>query len=287
MTSSSTARQKTAQYDQVHESLDAALREGGVELLPMPQVATRIVALAFDAKSDATALADLIERDPTLAGQLMRIANSALYRPRSPITSLQQAVTWLGMGEVQNLAVALAVRGQVFTAPGHERDVEELWRESVAAGLWARTLAEMRNLDAEVAYLCGLLHGIGRTGVIRALSRIEAINRTVFDARTFSLLLDEYETDFAHRVSADWRLPQIVTAAVTGWRNFEAAGEHREQAALTHAAVQLATASLHPDLLNVDYLSSNPAFARLGVNPEVLAGLLERAAQVREFVTQL
>ena len=92
MTSSSTARQKTAQYDQVHESLDAALREGGVELLPMPQVATRIVALAFDAKSDATALADLIERDPTLAGQLMRIANSALYRPRSPITSFARGV---------------------------------------------------------------------------------------------------------------------------------------------------------------------------------------------------
>lgn len=68
---------------------------------------------------------------------------------------------------------------------------------------------------AEVACLCGLLHAVGRTAVIRALSRIESINRMVFDARSFTLLVDEFESDFAHRVSGDWRLPPQVAAAVT------------------------------------------------------------------------
>lgn len=51
----------------------------------MQQVATRIVALAFDPASDARCLAELIERDPTLAGHVMRVANSAPYGPRTPV----------------------------------------------------------------------------------------------------------------------------------------------------------------------------------------------------------
>jgi len=270
----------------VQNALDAALREGGIELLPMPQVAARIVSLAFDAKSDATDLAELIGRDPTLAGHLMRVANSALYRARSPLSSLQQAVTWLGMEEVQNLAVALAIRGQVFTAPGHEKEVEELWRESIGAAAWARLIAESRGQDADVAYLCGLLHAVGRAAVVRALSRYESASRTRLDGRSFAVLLDEYEGDFAHRISGDWRLPPQVAAAVTAWRSFETAGEFCDHAALTHASVQLAIACMHPDLLNVDYLSSNPAFARLGLT-NGLGTLLTHADAVRAFILQL
>jgi len=277
----------TSSHQDVNAALDAALREGGVELLPMPQVATRIMSMAFDPKSDAAGLADLIQKDPTLAGHLMRVANSAHYQPRSPLTSLQSAVAWLGLGEVQNLAVTLAVRGQVFTAPGHDRDVEELWRESVATAAWARLVAKTVKQDAEVGYLCGLLHAVGRTAVIRALSRIESANRMVFGTRTFSMLLDEYEQDFAHRVSGDWRLPPVVAATVTGWRNFESVGEFQLQAAMINAARQLATASLHPDLLKVEYLASNPAFTALGINLDSLGQLLTRSDTVRAFVAAL
>ncbi|NJO12799.1 MAG: HDOD domain-containing protein [Gammaproteobacteria bacterium] len=179
------------------------------------------------------------------------------------------------------------MRGQVFTAPGHDRDVEELWRESVAAAAWGRLLAKAVKEDAEIAYLCGLLHAVGRTAVIRVLSRIEAANRSVVAARTFAILLDEYQHDFAHRISGDWRLPPVVAAAVTGWRYFENVGEFRRQAALTHAAVQLSTASMHPDLLNLDYLSSNPAFACLGIDAAALSGLLTHADSVRTFVAAM
>jgi len=269
----------------VHEVLRAALGEGGVELLPMPQVAWRIVALAFDPKSDAADLATLITRDPTLAGHVMRVANSSTYRPRAPISSLQQAITWLGNSEVQNLAVALAVRGQVFTAPGHEREVEALWQESIAAAAWGRLIAALRRMDADVAYLCGLLHCVGRAGVIRVLGRVETSHAHVIDARTFATLLDDFEADFAHRISDDWQLPPIVAAAITRWRTFVSEKEFREQAALTNAAVQLATASLHPDLMTVEYFAASRAFATLKLGDAEVATLLEQREKVANFVT--
>jgi HD-like signal output (HDOD) protein len=271
----------------VHEVMRTALREGGVELLPMPQVAWRIVSLAFDPSSDATDLATLIERDPTLAGHVMRVANSSMYRPRSPISSLQQAITWLGNSEVQNLAVALAVRGQVFTAPGHEREVDALWHESVAAAFWGREIATLVRDDADIAYLCGLLHCIGRAAVVRMLVRVESSHASVLEERTFAALLDEFEDDFAHRICADWRLPARVAAGVTGWRNFVAAREFREQAALTQASVQLATASLHPDLLTPEYFVTHPVFVRLRLGEAEVGQLLGRSETVRNFVATL
>ncbi len=268
----------------IRDDLRATLARSGVDLLPMPQVASRIMALAFDPSSEAAQLADLIQRDPSLAGQLMRVANAPLYRGREQIESLQQAITWLGMGEVQNLAVALAVRGQVFKATGHEVDVDEMWRESLATAMWAQEIGRARDRDSDVAYLCGLLHAIGRVAVVRVLSTVEAQQRMVCDARTFSLLLDEFEQEFAVPVLNEWQLPRRVSAAVLGWRSYERVSDFREDAAVTHAARQLATASLHPALLQVDYLLSNPVFAELQVDQAALEGLLQRSDEIRAFV---
>jgi HD-like signal output (HDOD) protein len=281
------ARRLAPPAHDVHEVLCAALREGGVELLPMPQVAAQIVALAFDAESDAAGLTALIERDPMLAGNVVRLANTAAYRPRREIVSLQQAVAWLGMQEIQNLAVSLAIRGQVFTAPGHDREVEQMGRESFGAALWAQRLARLLHMDDEVAYLCGLLHAVGRAAVVRALSRMEGSTGRMFEESRFNVLVDEFEDDFAHRISGDWHLPPRVAAAVTGWRSYTAAMPFAREAALTHAAVQLAIASLHADLLTVEYLSANPVFRALGIDPVLLGGLLMEAGEVRELALSL
>ncbi len=271
----------------IRDDLRASLNSKGVELLPMPQVAQRIVALAFDPSSDAAQLADLIQRDPTLAGHLMRVANSPYYSPRAKIESLQLAITWLGMSEVQNLAVALAIRGQVFKAPGHEADIDELWRESLATAMWAQAIGKVRGNDADVAYLCGLLHAIGRVAVVRVLSRVEAQRRMVCDARSFALLLDEFEHDCAQQVSADWELPERVSTAVLSWRAYQSLAMHREDAAVTHAARQLATASLHPALMQLEFLTSNPVFEELKLDAGRLEDLLERSEEVRAFVVSL
>jgi HD-like signal output (HDOD) protein len=272
----------------IRETLAAALRNTGVELLPMPETATRIMALAFDAASTAQQLSELIQRDPTLAGNLMRIANSALYAPRTAIGSLQQAVTWLGMSEVQNLAVALAVRGQVFRAPGHEAYIDELWRESLATAMWARiianTIIQVRKSQADVAYLCGLLHLIGRAGALSLLSRAEAERRLVCHTRSVNGLLDEFEAECAKQVVNDWCLPKPVVSGVLHWRGYETLDDFRDVAATVNAARQLATASLHPDLMQVEELVADPAFAALRLDEDKLLNLLERREEIRRFV---
>jgi HD-like signal output (HDOD) protein len=112
----------SAANTQTEQLITAAIAEGSLDLPPPPEVASEVMRLTHgDAANDAAdtsaaELARLIQRDLALAGQVMRVANSALYARRTPVVSLPQAIAWLGIREVRNIAFAVAVQSQVFTS---------------------------------------------------------------------------------------------------------------------------------------------------------------------------
>jgi len=124
--------------DQVERLLNESVATDSLELPPPPQIAAEIMKLtrgevSGDVGADASAaqLAQLIQRDLSLAGQVMRVANSALYARRTPVVTLPQAIAWLGIREIRNIAFAVAVQGQVFNSAYFNQAMKELWRESV------------------------------------------------------------------------------------------------------------------------------------------------------------
>ena len=78
---------------------------GPQTIAPLPRVCAQLAQLTAQQATDASQLAKLIQSDAALAGEIMRVANSPALRPRSPIVSLQQAVSWLGVAEVRNIAL--------------------------------------------------------------------------------------------------------------------------------------------------------------------------------------
>src|SRR5947209_8573150 len=72
------------------------LEDGRLSLPVLPEAAAQIMTAANDEGADARRLTDVVRRDPALASNLLRIANSSLYAPRVPIVSLQQAIARMG-----------------------------------------------------------------------------------------------------------------------------------------------------------------------------------------------
>src|SRR5579859_2619880 len=165
-------------------------------IAPLPRVCQQLAEVTAQQAFDAAQLARLIQSDPALAGEIMRVANSPAMRPRSPIVSLQQAVSWLGVAEVRNIAMAVMLRGEVFVAPGHEPQSEELWREALLSGLWAKEIARERRKHVESAFLAALMHRTGAALGLKILSQYEAEQRTVMDAGSFAALVAEFEPAF-------------------------------------------------------------------------------------------
>jgi HD-like signal output (HDOD) protein len=251
-------------------------------IAPMPRVCAQLAELTAQHAADATQLARLIQSDAALAGEIMRVANSPALRPRSPIVSLQQAVSWLGVAEVRNIAMAVMLRGEVFSAPGHEPESEELWREAWLAGLWAKEIARERRKHVESAFLAALMHRTGAALALKILSGFEVQQRTVMDAKTFADLVNEFEPRFGRLLMSNWRLPDDVQDAASDWRDYRNS-THSDLAGTVHAAHLLATHTLHPQLLDEALVIESPVFEQLGVFPDDRLRLLTKRDHVRSL----
>jgi len=216
--------------------LQAAMADESLELPPPPEVAVEVTRLtrsdmSDDGSADASSaeLARLIQRDVALAGQVMRVANSALYVRRSPVVTLPQAIARLGTREIRTIAFAVAVQGQVFASTYFRREMTELWRESVITALFAQEIARLKRRNGESAYLCGLLH---RVGLAVALGRVGAAaltHRLSPDAGVVLQFAREHEARVGTQLAASWNLPPAVGASIAHWPNPLEATEWRSE----------------------------------------------------------
>lgn len=233
-------------------------------IAPLPRVCAELAQITAPEAFDATHMARLIESDAVLAGEIMRVANSPAMRPRSPIVSLRQAIAWLGVAEVRNIAMAVMLHGEVFVAPGHEPESDELWREAWLAGLWAKEIARERRKHVESAFLAALMHRTGAALALKILSHFEVDRRTVMDARSFADLVVEFEPAFGRMLMDNWSLPGDVQDGACNWRHYRTSA-HSDLAGTVHAAHLLATHTLYPQLLNEETVLGDPVFESLGV----------------------
>lgn len=137
-------------------------------LPPMPAMALRVMQMTARPETTAAELAGVIERDPSLAAQVLRYARSALFNYRGELHSVQEAVTRvLGFDRVSHLAVGIAA-SRSFDLPRSGRlGLEAFWHHSLHCARLSLSIARSlpRNgaerPDPELVYLCGLLHNLG------------------------------------------------------------------------------------------------------------------------------
>jgi len=129
----------------------------------LPHIALRVMEVANNPDAGARELKEVMEIDAALSTRVLRCANSSAYAVRTKITSLQQAITYLGIKQVRNLALTASV-SRLFEKDGHlgSYSRQGLWRHLVAVGVCARLIAmRIRCPDFEDVFLAGLLHDIG------------------------------------------------------------------------------------------------------------------------------
>ena len=89
--------------------------------------------------------------------------NSAAYAVRTKITNLQQAIAYLGLQQIRNLAMTASV-SEFFKADATVNAYSRsgLWKHLVSVGICARLIARRRKMaNFEDMFLAGLLHDIG------------------------------------------------------------------------------------------------------------------------------
>jgi HD-like signal output (HDOD) protein len=182
----------------------------------MPEVASRLLRTFDDDSVSLPVLSGLIAKDATLAAKVLRLANSARYRPANDVSNIGDASTVLGLQTLRDLALSACLTGAFPPVQGLDRT--RFWRHSVATAGYARALSNLLQLDSDTAYLAGLMLRTGQILIAMSEPKLvadEEAHATEAGCR-LSLEMNRFgctHSDVTAELARRWHFPPTLTQA--------------------------------------------------------------------------
>jgi len=169
----------------IQDDLSEALASDKLELPVLPEVALAIRDATADPKTNASKMAGVISQDAGVAGQLIKVANSAMYRGKNSIDHMAMAISRIGLLNAANIATGLAMK-QMFDSnvPGVEEILREAWKHATDIAGFASVNAKFfTKLKPDQATLAGLTHNVGMLPILKFASQHKQLleNRELLD----------------------------------------------------------------------------------------------------------
>lgn len=205
-----------------HETLPTERRQALLEALRQmprpPRALHQLVSPEFVARASSSELAELVMTEPVVAARVMATVNAPLYGLRSAVTSVGQAITFLGLNTVRNLCLQHLLR-EAMPAPNLalRQEFDTLWSSSAIASELSLVLAKRLQLpDAAGMSTQLVLHFLGRFAAVTLLhTEAEA---TAQPAAMQARALDEQQRlglsagEIGSLLLQDWGLPAPMEA---------------------------------------------------------------------------
>lgn len=191
------------------------------ELATLPSTVIALLDVLKDTSTSADKVCVVLERDPAMTANILKLANSAYYGVRRTISNVRDALVMLGNRAVTTLAFATGM------APVLRRDLEgygegrdDFWRHSLITGAAASVAADLAGHGRlrTQCFTAGLVHDVGMLVIDRWLvaegRQLPAFgDETVMRQAERDLLgFDHAETGAA--LAEAWGFPDLLVSAL-------------------------------------------------------------------------
>lgn len=210
------------------------------DLPSMPEIAQQVMRLRVDPNASAADLAAIVNRDPSLAAQVVSWASSPYYGYQGTIRSVEDAITRvLGFELVMNLALGIAVGKSLKVSHDGPLGLRAFWRQAIYTAVLSERLARLVPAKLRpqrgLVYLAGLLHNFGHLLLAHVfppqfflISRYIEVNPQFPVAEIESHVLGVNYQEIGAWLMQAWHMPEEMVEAVR-WH-------HQEEFSSRHAA---------------------------------------------------
>jgi len=178
----------------------------------------KLQALISSDDYDVEAVAKLIQSDPTLTGELMRLSNSSFFGGIEKVLTVRDAIVRLGVKQVAELVILSGQKRYYRLRDAKLNEfIERLWRHAVACAIGSEWLARKLNLDeAEEAFMAGLLHDVGKLLLLRVIDDLKSEGELPFEPSETLIqqVLDGLHAAQGHALMAQWNIPDAYADVV-------------------------------------------------------------------------
>jgi putative nucleotidyltransferase with HDIG domain len=277
------------------KQLERAIRE----LSPLSDAAQALVSLTNDDTHTAADIVGIVERDASLTIRVLRIANSPVIAPISPVESLQHAIALMGEDVVVTAALAVGANWMHDSLSGYGGEAkifESGLKTAVSASLIAKRLK--RDSLTSLAYTGGLLHDIGKVVLSEYLEPANAA--AIVDASSGPtedwLAAERAELGFDHcevgaMVADHFGLGPALRSVIEHHHvPSEAPIEHRQLVEIVHVADGVrAMVGGDPSIDSFAYPLDRSVLASLGFGhedlPEIICDTIEASRKLVDAIS--
>lgn len=217
----------------------------------MPAQALRAFQLASDPTATSADFVKVVESDEVLSARVIRIANSVYFFRGAPANDIEKAIANIGLDELRCLLSATMLRS-LLQGKGKAR--EQVWANALATGIGCRHLSKFCDLNEGEAFLCGLVHDIGKIIIIRqsenlyekVIQRVSSGEKRFVDAEEEVFELNHVEV--GQWIGEHWNFPPLIIEAIANhhrsWESLSKMNiqQHRIRSLVVKAADTLAHA---------------------------------------------
>ena len=219
------------------------------DLPTIPLVIRKVEKAIDDPKSTAKEVAAVIEDDPSIMARILKVVNSAFYRPLDgrEVSSLPLAVARLGFKTIKNIALTTSVFSMLGQGKVRVFDLNKFWQHCITTGIICNIVYEVCGGNLKSIYtkddlhLMGLLHDMGKIILGRYFSESFAEAIELSEEKHQHILISEEELLHANHaqigawLAHKWSLPPAIVHGILYHHAPEEAPEqYLDLVAITH-----------------------------------------------------
>lgn len=188
------------------------------DLPVMPEIVLKINEISQNPEVSIDEISEIIEKDSALSAKVLRLANSSYYGLASQVDSISRAIIVLGFNTVCNLAASIGI-SKIFKEQykNISIDLSGLWFHTLGCAVAAKVIISEKNQNyAERAFICGILHDIGKIIIAKILpaeqkkifDALYKSKKTIYDIEEEIISTNHAKVGFA--IGKKWKFPEYI-----------------------------------------------------------------------------
>ena len=267
------------------------------EIPPLPDVVVRVMRITRDPEASAQELTRVISQDQALTGNILRLCNSAYYGLPRVVSSLTQAVMYLGFHTVRSLVLTCSI-SNLFSPDKRIYGYGDsgLWKHAIATAMTSELICKKVRPDlSDTVFTAGLLHDMGQLILgIKIADTAETIIDLMVNAGMGELEAEREAVGITHvelggLLADKWNFPDELVHAIRYHHDPDEAISKSILTSIVHLADSIAlTIGFGIELDNIKYPPKEYALKSVDLTQKGFEKLVEDSqAMIEEHAEQL
>lgn len=229
----------------IADKLKNNIMNGNIDLPAVPDIIQQIQKKIDDPNASIEKIVDCIN-DQILVAKILKICNSPYYKTATKISTLKEAVVLIGL---KSLLSIVAVHALSSFSPNNSDEVRNVLGHSLVSAMIARQIARDMSSDFELAFICGLLHDIGKTVML------DMLYNYMLTPELRAKIIEEYHTEIGYLLAKNWNFGEDIQECIRYHHSPDKAITNRGMVELVYLANSMAHTSDQPGTNGEIFLS--------------------------------